>query len=242
MDDIDIIFYYTYNTDLSKAGINNKISALHHWETCGKNENREHVFNWLYYINLYEDLIKNKIDNKIKAFNHWLIHGRFENRECIFNWQFYINYYDDLIKNGIDTKEKAFEHWYNHGRFEKRLTIFNYEYYNKMNNLNLSKNEAFIHWLTIGKFNNFHYIEDIEKPIDFKFDMILLNDINIINDMLVTNNIANKLFNLDNYIEINSKVNNINKTIENFNWEFYLCYYPELVEMGIDNEIKATIH
>ncbi len=245
MDDIDYLFYIHYYEDLIKNKINTKEKAINHWNMFGKNENRVNCFDWLYYINLYDDLKNNNINTKEKAFNHWLHHGKNENRECVFNWMFYINYHDDMIINGIDNKEKAITHWLNHGKNENRETIFNYEFYNKFNNLNLSKNDAFIHWLTIGKFNNMYCtIEQVEKNVKTDIQINFLTDYHIINELLIKHDICD--MNIDIYDNVNSydinKNININKSIENFNWMFYLCYYPELVDMGIDNVLKATVH
>jgi hypothetical protein len=65
----DWISYIDNNDDLKNAGINNEESALNHWITYGKNENRVFYnkdgeyenFDWINYIKKYDDLRMNNI-------------------------------------------------------------------------------------------------------------------------------------------------------------------------------------
>ncbi|AYV83488.1 MAG: hypothetical protein Hyperionvirus7_59 [Hyperionvirus sp.] len=91
MNKFDWNFYLHKYADLSRAGINTKTKAYHHWITYGKKEGRvctfsdreiyEDKFDWEYYVQRYSDLVKRGINTKEKAYNHWIIHGKNEGRQ-----------------------------------------------------------------------------------------------------------------------------------------------------------------
>ena len=91
--DFDWIFYLCSNPDLFMNGIKDESSALNHWMTVGKKENRVPYnencnnmisqeflnFHWERYIKINDDL-KNYNNDEIHAWNHWLHHGIKEER------------------------------------------------------------------------------------------------------------------------------------------------------------------
>jgi hypothetical protein len=67
----DWIFYINYYKDFKAKGINDKNSALIHWNSIGKYEGRlcnpADLFDWEFYVNYYSDLnINNEDFDKIK--------------------------------------------------------------------------------------------------------------------------------------------------------------------------------
>jgi hypothetical protein len=191
-DNFDWKFYIKLYEDLILNNINTEESALKHWNTIGKSENRicnKNIknFNWEKYLLLNPDLIENNINTEEDAVIHWIKNGIKENRvSCenieIFDWKFYIKMYDDLKYNNIDTEEKALNHWNNIGKNENRICNkniknFNWEKYLLLNadliqnNIN-TEDDAVIHWLKMGKYENRIFdkistnsrlVKDIEK-------------------------------------------------------------------------------
>ncbi len=151
INSFDWKFYINLYPDLIKAGIDNKIKALDHWNQNGLNEGRSgnkyierekknyKDFNWINYINNYPDLQEAGINNKGKAFIHWLNYGKNEGRiyknniekviidnnlyqnNQMFNWEKYIEDNPDIKAAGINTKESVLSHYINYGEKEGRI-------------------------------------------------------------------------------------------------------------------------
>lgn len=156
--------YLELNQDLKDSGINGREEAIRHWLHHGKQENREHTFDWCSYIKKY-NLISQSIDTKIKAINHWLDSGQPEinNNEKnpdmeMFDWKFYIHNYNDL--KHLDNEASAYTHWSEFGKAEGRICNnfrwTNYLLYNKdLLSLGINTEELAIeHWVKYGKKEN----------------------------------------------------------------------------------------
>jgi hypothetical protein len=178
-NNFDWIFYIKLYEDLILNNINTEESALKHWNTIGKSENRicnKNIknFNWKEYLLLNPDLIENNINTEEDAVIHWLKNGIKENRNSgektidenikNFDWKFYLKMYDDLKYNNIDTEEKALNHWNNIGKNENRICNkniknFNWKKYLSLNpdlvknNIN-TEEDSVIHWLKMGQYEN----------------------------------------------------------------------------------------
>ena len=102
--------------------------------------NKNHLFDWISYVNNNDDLLQSGIDTEEKAWTHWTNHGQREGRRFCsitdvniplhdkqydsFDWNTYLEKYQDLKNIGFDTKEKAWQHWIKHGINEGR-TFYN---------------------------------------------------------------------------------------------------------------------
>jgi hypothetical protein len=105
MSNTDMYFDFTYYInlypDLRQNGINTYETALNHWKTYGKKQERicnkifhlmnnfepdsslvKQYFDWEYYINKYPDININNDITKYRALYHWQYHGRNEGRIC----------------------------------------------------------------------------------------------------------------------------------------------------------------
>lgn len=97
----DFTYYINSYPDLKELGINTYETALNHWQTYGKKENRvcnkifhimnnfepesslvKQYFDWKYYINKYPDININNDMNQYRALYHWQYYGRNEGRIC----------------------------------------------------------------------------------------------------------------------------------------------------------------
>ena len=154
--------YLELNRDLKNSGIDTREETIRHWLHHGKSENREHTFDWCYYIKKY-NLMSQSIDTKIKAINHWIDSGRPEinninNDVEMFDWKFYINNYNDL--KHLDNETSAYTHWREFGKAEGRMCNnfrwTNYLLYNKdLLSLGINTEELAIeHWIKYGKKEN----------------------------------------------------------------------------------------
>jgi hypothetical protein len=243
----DWIFYINYYKDFKSKGINDKNSALIHWNSIGKYEGRlcnpTNLFDWEFYVNYYKDLKNNNIDNEDTASYHWDTNGKLEGRICnsysIFDWEFYVDYYDDL--KYIDSEYIAYEHWVNIGIYEDRISniysIFDWEFYvSYYSDLKLSniKNEmiALNHWYLYGKKENRIY--NYKNMFNWEFYVNYYNDLNI-------NDEEQALYHWNNFGIYEERKYNI-RCINIFSWEIYLKNYPELIENGINNEIDVINH
>ena len=160
--------YISYYPDLKD--LNNKDSAINHWNINGIYENRIYFkndnyinFDWETYVNSYCD-IKYTVSSKDEAIEHWEKYGSNENRIFfnlynynIFDWEKYINYYNDL--NFLKRKEEAIAHFEGYGIYEGRIFFKKYIYneyddfywdlyikYYNLNNIN-SKIDTIQHWI-----------------------------------------------------------------------------------------------
>jgi hypothetical protein len=165
-----------------------------------------HNFDWIFYIKINKDLIGH-CNTKNDAEIHYLNHGCFENRiyckENIipkdFDWKYYVNNNEDL--KYLKTKEDAEKHYINHGHLENRKYCDNIsQLIHFFNNPNIFNEDTNIFLL----YNN--YLKYIR---------------NIVN--------ANKKYTLNDFEDLNKKINIIEKTITIYN-----AYYHDYNE-NIDN-------
>jgi hypothetical protein len=131
----DWILYLCSNPDLYMNGIKNKTSALDHWLTLGKNENRSQYlenynsmlrheflnFNWERYVKINGDL--KYLNQESSGWNHWLYHGIKEERAT-----YLIN--NSKIHNGR-FGNLFFINMALHFLSMKYNLKFNYKYYNR---------------------------------------------------------------------------------------------------------------
>jgi hypothetical protein len=102
--EFDWVTYINSYPDLKINGINDKHSALNHYEKYGKYENRIcPEFNWKLYLNLNPDLDTAGINTKEKAEQHWFTYGYKESRLKTINYYSIsnINLYEKKLLNNL---------------------------------------------------------------------------------------------------------------------------------------------
>lgn len=153
-----------------------------------------HNFDWTFYIKINKDLI-GYCNTKNDAENHYLNHGCFENRIYCkqniipkdFDWKYYLNNNDDL--KYLKNKEEAENHYINHGYLENRKYCDNVsQLIHFFNNPNIFNEDTNIFLL----YNN--YLKYIRNIVD-----------------------VSKKYTLNDFEELNNKINNIEKNITIYN-------------------------
>jgi len=146
LENFDWNYYLEKNEDLRLNGINTKESALNHWVTNGKNENRLYKFinndiDLKIYIEKFKYLEEKKYITKEDAWNLILIiYDKLYNDDYIddmnyFDWIYYIKNNTDLYDNNIVSKEDAINHWNNFGKYENRNNKFTYNILNDIDDI-----------------------------------------------------------------------------------------------------------
>jgi len=215
------------------------------------NSNEYIEFDWIRYTNTYSDLAH--VTSKDNAFKHWLVYGQEEGREYFkkeqtitlstlqsqiimeenFDWEMYLDLNSDLRENGLKNEVDAINHWFKHGKAENRKYKFDWCKYIENNNLIVlnidNKEKAIEHW------------KENDCPDQDELD---------IND---------DLFDWQYYVKNNSDLSHLShyelakqhwdlhgrkegRKCHAFSWTEYLMENPELVDEGIDSEVKAYLH
>jgi hypothetical protein len=179
--------YIKQYPDLKNANINTKEKAYLHWNKHGKNEGRiinikeienYKTFNWISYVGRYPDLKNANINTKEKAFLHWINHGKNEGR--IIN--------DIYNKNA----EKQDNIQYNYATFDWKSYVGKYP---ELQNTNINKEKAFLHWINHGK-NEGRIINDIDENVIISNTNVIISN----TDILINNNYD--IVNIDNNVII----------------------------------------
>jgi hypothetical protein len=225
--------------------LNNKVEKVDY------NSSDYDDFDWKFYKNNYNDLTN--IQTKEEAYLHWKHYGQTEGRirnpsqymydnndEYInemnkFDWQLYLELNEDLREAGIETKEQAFLHWKKHGNQENRISIFDWclyiKNYNLIGNFIDNKAKAIQHWKKNGRPCVDFSVKEYENELfDWKYYVNNNSDLNHINNPKLA---------WEHWIHFGK---NECRKCHNFNWMNYLLANSDLVNIGIDNEISATMH
>lgn len=208
-------------------------------------------FDWIQYTNFYSDL--SHITSKDVAYKHWKSYGIEEGREYFkkeqlmeitfeqsqivvsegFDWEMYLDLNSDLRENGIIKEVDAINHWFKHGKSEKRRFKFDWCKYIENNNLITldidCKEKAIAHWKEAGCPDQ----EDIDINEEM-FDWVYYIQNN--KDLSHLNNYESARYHWVNYGKKEGRV------CHSFSWTEYLMENPDLVDEGIDTEIKAYNH
>ncbi len=249
--DFNWILYKYNNLDLRI--LSNKEEAWLHYKNYGINENREYNisnkdkvnynnFDWELYINTYYELKENNIKTKIKAWEHYINYGKYENKqiECVIN---------NLKDNENVNKKKSLS-----------LGDFDYELYLELNddlkNNNLTKEEAYRHWVLNGSLENrlcsfYDMVDNLDenhnkiKYIDFDYEEYL--ELNRDLHIDKTKNIKLEAF--KHYVLFGIKEKrkykkeiNLNDNYDNFDYKTYLDLNPDLKEANLLNKQDAWTH
>ena len=208
-------------------------------------------FDWIKYTNEYSDL--SHVTSKDNAFKHYKIYGKIEGRQYFlkeknfsltnnqnkillednFDWELYLDLNLDLKDAGINNEVDSINHWLKHGKFENRKHKFDWCKYIENNNLLVlnidNKEKAILHWKENGCPDQ-QEIDVNEKLFDWEYYIANNEDLNHIKTQEQAKS----------HWESHGK--NEGRKCHLFSWTEYLMENPELLEEGIDTEIKALNH
>jgi hypothetical protein len=240
----------------NKYNVNNGLSYF----TYSSNEYDE--FNWNIYTDFYDDL--KHIKSKEDAYNHWKNYGEKEGRIC-----------KSIETASASSSASASTNLVVHSN--ENDEIFDWEMYLELNpdltenDNNLTKEDAYNHWINHGKnegrlcyFDWCLYIKNynlVSKSIDTKIKAIrhwINNGMPILSNK-TKDDYDYELFDWKFYIKSNEDLNHIDshelawnhwinfgkhegRISHNFKWSTYLLLNNDLIEAGINTEDLALSH
>jgi hypothetical protein len=138
-----------------------------------------------------------------------------------FEWKEYISNNKDIMKEGITTESKAMLHYINHGYKENRTLPCAENLLDKSLDIKIQINYE----KTFKKYPQMLHSVDKKEMIWLK--PLINNFINLLERKKKSREISQKEFKIDD---------------PDFDFEFYLDNYPDLVEEGIDTQKEAYAH